>query len=169
MKRDEWVSCLIYHKLLFWMESFLNYLFHTNNDRINEEGEPWAHTSVFRTAALAVKNVLLTALGDGQKVAAVCAEDEGSDSSHCCFLVSRYGLCRDGGLSGSVLSDRFSVVFAVKQFNSIWKGTTRFTTGPARRSMGRQTIAIDWGAGKFGTLPVLVAAGKAWQRKRQRQ
>lgn len=41
-------------------------------------------TSVFGTAALAVKNVLLAALGDGQEVAAVCAEDEGSDGSHCC-------------------------------------------------------------------------------------
>lgn len=43
-------------------------------------------TSVFRTAALAVKNVLLAALGDGQQVAAVCAENEGSDGSHCCSL-----------------------------------------------------------------------------------
>jgi hypothetical protein len=33
-----------------------------------------------------VKNVLLAALGDRQKIAAVCAENEGSDGSHCCSL-----------------------------------------------------------------------------------
>jgi hypothetical protein len=39
-------------------------------------------TSIFRSAAVAVKNVLLAALGCRQEIAAVCAEDQGTNCGH---------------------------------------------------------------------------------------
>ena len=91
-------------------------------------------TSVFRTAALAVKNVLLAALGDRQQVAAVCAENEGSDGSHFGFLFVRLFVCAgmviclDRDIVGSV----FLVVFVrSKQFAGMdWGPDFKIYNGP---------------------------------------